>query len=59
MVNSATTSSNNRMQSDLLVQPPVAEIELLNWGAFERAIEIGYRHTQKILENWSPNSNIG
>ena len=51
MVNSATTTLVNRAQSSLLISPPVAEIDLMDWRAFDRAIRIGYQHAQTLLAN--------
>jgi NTE family protein len=52
MVNSAASTLENRALSDLLINPPVSEIDLLDWQSFEQAIAIGYRHTQALLERW-------
>jgi NTE family protein len=49
MVNSTTATQERRGQSDLLLMPPLASLDLLDWKAFERAIEIGYRHTCERL----------
>jgi NTE family protein len=43
MVNSAATTLERRLQSDLLITPALESVELLDWRGFERAIEIGYR----------------
>ena len=43
MVNSAGTTLERRLQSDLLITPPLESVELLDWQGFDRAIEIGYR----------------
>lgn len=51
MVNSATTTLLNRAQSSLLITPPVGEIELMDWQAFDRAIRIGYQHAHEVLAN--------
>jgi NTE family protein len=45
MVNSTTATLERRMQSDLLLTPALESLDLLDWKAFERAIEIGYRDT--------------
>ena len=50
MVNSATATVARREQTDLLLQPPLEDVDLLNWRAFERAIESGYRYTCTRLE---------
>lgn len=54
MVNSAAATLAHREQTDLLLQPPLETIDLLNWKAFERAIEVGYRYTLGRLENLPP-----
>lgn len=37
-------------QVDLLLEPPVAEVDLLDWRSFRRAIGLGYDHTMRALE---------
>ena len=49
MVNSAAATAVGREHSDLLLAPPLADVDLLNWRAFERAIEAGYRHACERL----------
>jgi hypothetical protein len=34
----------------LLLQPPLAQIDMLNWSAFERAIAAGYEYAVRRLE---------
>jgi len=51
MVNAEAASMERRAQTSLLLTPPLQDIELLDWYAFERAIEIGYRHTREMLGN--------
>jgi predicted acylesterase/phospholipase RssA len=36
--------------ADAILKPPLADIGLLNWQAFERAIEAGYRYARQALE---------
>jgi NTE family protein len=50
MVNSASKAEQNRRSSDLLIKPPVEQVELMDWKAFDRVIDIGYRHTLQLLE---------
>ncbi len=50
MVNSTTATQERRGQSDLLLMPPLASLDLLDWKSFERAIEIGYRHACERLD---------
>jgi NTE family protein len=49
MVNSDAATIAGRRLTDLLLQPPLADVDLLNWKAFERAIAAGYRHTTERL----------
>lgn len=50
MVNSAAMTLGQRASADLLLKPPLGQIDLLDWQAFERVIDIGYRHTMGVLE---------
>jgi NTE family protein len=52
MVNSATNTIARRELSDLLLQPPLEQIDMLNWRAFDRAIDAGYRYAQLKLRDW-------
>ena len=49
MVNSTATSFAARNASTLLIQPNLVGIDLLNWQAFDKAIEQGYQHTLRVL----------
>jgi NTE family protein len=49
MVNAEAASLERRGRTSLLLTPPLADIELLDWGAYERAIEAGYRYAQQML----------
>jgi NTE family protein len=59
MVNSAANTIARRELSDLLLQPPLEQIDMLNWQAFDRAIEAGYRYAQRRLEEWTAQSRTG
>ncbi len=50
MVNSNAITAAHREQTDLLLQPPLAEIDMLDWKGFERAIEVGYEYAVRRLE---------
>jgi NTE family protein len=50
MVNSSTMTAAHREKTDLLLQPPLAQIDMLNWKAFERAIDAGYEYAARRLE---------
>jgi NTE family protein len=52
MVNSKANSRDRREMSDLLLQPPLEQIDMLNWKAFDRAIDAGYRYAQVKLRDW-------
>ncbi len=52
MINSAGNRAARHELSDLLLQPPLEQIDMLNWRAFERAVDVGYRHAQARLSEW-------
>jgi NTE family protein len=35
--------------TSLLLAPPLEDVDLLDWNAYERAIDAGYRHAQTVL----------
>jgi NTE family protein len=45
MVNSDATVQRRRRQTRLLLKPALGGIDLLEWQAFERAIDLGYQYT--------------
>jgi NTE family protein len=49
MVNAEAASQERRALTSLLLTPPLDDIDLLDWHAYERAIEAGYRHAQQVL----------
>ena len=56
MVNSNAMTAAHREKTDLLLQPPLAQIDMLNWSAFERAIAAGYEYAVRRLEKLPPDS---
>ncbi len=40
-----------RSHADLLLEPPLQDIDMRDWKAFERAVEAGYRYTAEKLEH--------
>ena len=50
MVNSNAITAEHRARTDLLLQPPLADIDMLNWKAFDRAIQAGYEYTRRRLD---------
>ncbi|HZZ88179.1 MAG TPA: patatin-like phospholipase family protein [Caulobacteraceae bacterium] len=58
LIRSATVRAGAEMilahqATDVLVQPDVDEIEIRDWKAFDRAVEIGYRATLAALDGLS------
>jgi NTE family protein len=51
MLNSAAASITQRELADVLLKPPLERVDLLDWRAFEQAIDIGYRHASQALES--------
>jgi NTE family protein len=54
MVNSAAATMARRGQTDLLLAPNLNDIDLLNWKAFDKAVEIGYRYARSKLAELPP-----
>jgi NTE family protein len=50
LVNSAASAAAQRALADVLLKPPLANVDLLNWQAFDRAIEAGYAYARRTLE---------
>jgi NTE family protein len=51
MVNSVTSAAEQRRLADVLLKPPLANVDLLHWHAFDRAIEAGYLFARSALES--------
>lgn len=58
MINSAGNRAARHDLSDLLLQPPLEEIDMLNWRAFDRAVEAGYRYTGERLKTWNRGESL-
>jgi NTE family protein len=50
LVNSAASAAAQRELADVLLKPPLANVDLLNWRAFDRAIRAGYDYARTALE---------
>ena len=50
MINSASSARTQRELADVLLKPPLANVDLLNWQAFDRAIQAGYDYARLTLE---------
>jgi NTE family protein len=53
IVNSASGERAQRELADILLKPPLANIDLLNWKAFDRAIQLGYDYARVALTELS------
>jgi NTE family protein len=51
MVNSEASTIGQRELADLLIKPPTDSINMLDWKSFEQAIDVGYRHACRVLED--------
>jgi NTE family protein len=49
MINTSANTQAHRDMTDLLLQPPLEQIDMLNWQAFDRAIDAGYRYAIERL----------
>lgn len=54
MVNSAQATVARREQTDWLLQPELAGVDMLAWRSFDRAIAAGYGHARERLETLPP-----
>jgi NTE family protein len=54
MINSAANTAAVREYSDLLLQPPLIDVGLLNWQGFDRAVDAGYRYAVEHLARGRP-----
>ncbi|MGH8262960.1 MAG: patatin-like phospholipase family protein [Steroidobacterales bacterium] len=50
MINTSANTLAHRDMTDLLLQPPLEQIDMLNWKAFDRAIESGYRYALERIQ---------
>jgi NTE family protein len=57
MVNSAATVQRRRKQTKLLLKPMLPGIDLLEWRAFDRAIDLGYQYTLRHVGG--PRDSLG
>ena len=49
MVNAGAATLAARESAALLIQPPLAGVDLLDWRAFDRAMELGYQHAVRVI----------
>jgi NTE family protein len=56
LIRAGTVSSDaqvamTRRKANMVLQPPLSEIGLRDWRAFDRAVEIGYAHAKVALDD--------
>ena len=49
MVNAELASAERRHLASLLLEPPVRDIGLLDWKAYERAVDTGYQYALRVI----------
>jgi hypothetical protein len=49
MVNSAASAATQRSLADVLLKPALDNVDLLDWRAFDRAIQVGYEHACELI----------
>lgn len=52
LVNSIHTLSEMQDQADLLIQPPLSDVDVQDWSAYEEIIELGYQTAKQQIEEW-------
>ncbi|HRQ64936.1 MAG TPA: patatin-like phospholipase family protein [Xanthomonadaceae bacterium] len=50
MVNSELAAGQNRTLCDVMLRPPVDSVDLLGWRAFDKVVELGYRHAAEAID---------
>jgi NTE family protein len=48
-----------RDKADLLFIPPVEAFSLMDFNAFDRIVDAGYRYARVTLEKWANGRNAG
>src|SRR5688572_26377267 len=54
LVSSSAHSRAMHDAADLMLAPPVAQFGLLDVGAFDEIIAVGYAHARERLASWKP-----
>jgi NTE family protein len=49
MLNAEVANQQRRSQVTTLMTPPVADIDLLDWSSYEKAMDAGYRYACEVL----------
>ena len=58
MVNSSAQTAAQRERTDLLLRPPLAAIDMLNWRAFDQAVQAGYEYTVRRIDELPDDSPL-
>jgi len=58
-VSSTVQSQQCRLQADLLLEPPLDGVSMLDWQGHDRAMESGYRYAAEILERPESRRRLG
>jgi NTE family protein len=51
-INSAGLRAARHDLSDLILQPPLEQIDMLNWRAFDKAVAAGYDYAKARVKAW-------
>jgi len=51
MINTVSSAAVQRELAHVLLKPPLANVDLLNWRAFDRAIQAGYDYARQALQD--------
>lgn len=51
MINGTNNTAMVRSNSDLLLQPKLGKVDLLNWQAFDEVVEAGYSHAMENMDS--------
>jgi NTE family protein len=49
-VSSDAQAASNQHEADIVITPPLEQVELLDWSGFDHIVELGYRHTMTLIE---------
>lgn len=51
-LNSDYKTRQLRLQADLCFNPRLSQFGLMEWKAYDKIVEVGYRHAMEVLEKW-------
>lgn len=53
-VNSEASAQAARAAADLVIAPPLREVDLLDWSRFDEVVEAGHAHARRVLAQHRP-----